>query len=208
VAGSIAIDPLVIVKPDPVTLTATITDVMLGYSDISAAEWSHGAEPAPAGQGEAMSGSFDSPTVDVSIVITNTMVLRPDCEIIWVRGQDAAGAWGNATSVEVPVAANPTAVEDGLVPARFALYPAQPNPFNPITAIRYDLPRDCEVHLAIYDVSGRLVRTLVAGAVEAGRRTAVWNGKDENNHAAGSGIYFYKLEAGGEQATKRMTLLK
>jgi hypothetical protein len=191
-----------------VTLTATITDVMNGYSDVAAAEWSHGPEPAAAGWGEAMSGSFDSPTVDVSVVITNTMTLRPDCEIIWVRGQDAAGAWGNATSVQIPVVADPTDVEDALVPARFALYPAQPNPFNPITTIRYDLPRNAEVHLAIYDVSGRLVRTLVSGEVAAGRRVAVWNGKDENDRAAGSGIYFYKLEAGDDEATKRMTLLK
>jgi hypothetical protein len=202
------IDPLVVVKPDPVALTATLTDAMSGYNNVVAAEWSHGAEPAPPGSGLAMSGSFDSSTVNVSVAIEDTRSLSPDSEILWVRGRDSAGAWGNATSVEVPVVANPQAVQDELPPVRFALYANTPNPFNPVTTIRFDLPSDSHVRLAVYDVSGRLVRMLADEPIQAGRRAVLWDGKDEHGHASGSGVYFYKLEAGEYAACKRMALLK
>ncbi|MCK5596760.1 MAG: T9SS type A sorting domain-containing protein, partial [Candidatus Eisenbacteria sp.] len=65
------------------------------------------------------------------------------------------------------------------------------------------------VDLAVYDLSGRLVRTLVAAELlDAGRQTAPWNGRDDDDQAVASGVYFYRLEVGGEVLTKRMVLLK
>lgn len=95
------------------------------------------------------------------------------------------------------------------LPTAFALHTSYPNPFNPQTAIRFDLPQASRVSLRIYDVAGRLVRTLAESeAHQAGRREIVWRGKDESGRQVSAGVYFCRLEAGAFQATKRMTLIK
>ena len=92
---------------------------------------------------------------------------------------------------------------------RAILHGNSPNPFNPVTLIQYELPTAGRVDLAVYDLSGRLVRTLVAAELlDAGRQTAPWNGRDDDDRAVASGVYFYRLEVGGEVLTKRMVLLK
>jgi len=85
---------------------------------------------------------------------------------------------------------------------------AVPNPFNPATEIAYAVPSRCRVRLSIYDVSGRLVRTLVDRDVEPGRHSAIWLGRDEGGNEVGSGVYFYKLAAGDTSLRRSMTLLK
>lgn len=208
VAGSIVVDPNPIRVPDPVNLTATVTDVTTGNSNVTAAEWSHGSTPAPAGTGTAMGGSFISPTVLVNATI-NSQNLNIGDEKIWVRGRDAAGNWGNATALNVIVLGGAASVDgSGSIPRVFALYSNAPNPFNPLTTIRFDMPRSAQVHLEILDVSGRRVRTLVDGTVDAGARSVVWDGRDGSGQPVGSGMYFYKLDAGDFHATRKMTLLK
>jgi hypothetical protein len=91
---------------------------------------------------------------------------------------------------------------------RAVLHGNSPNPFNPVTLIQYELPTAGRVDLAVYDLSGRLVRTLVAAELlDAGRQTAPWNGRDDDDRTVASGVYFYRLEVGGEVLTKRMVLL-
>ena len=85
---------------------------------------------------------------------------------------------------------------------------AYPNPFNPHTSIDFAVPRAAHVRLAIYDLSGRLVRSLVDGVVPAGRHTAVWQGRGADGHAVASGTYFSRLEAEGKVLTGRLLLLK
>lgn len=102
-----------------------------------------------------------------------------------------------------------TALDDTVVPVRFALHGNVPNPFNPLTTIRFDLPRAAEVTLRIFDLSGRLVDTLQDGEhVPAGRHEIAWNGRDTGGRPAAAGVYFYRLEAGAFADTKRMTLVK
>ena len=86
---------------------------------------------------------------------------------------------------------------------RTRLYPALPNPFNPVTRIRYVLPHEDFVTLTIYDVAGRRVERLVAEVQPAGDRTVEWNA---SRHP--SGIYFYRLEVGGFTETRKMILIK
>ena len=88
-------------------------------------------------------------------------------------------------------------------PEAFTLGPNHPNPFNPVTKISFSLPHALQVKLEVFDVSGRLVATLVNGYRAAGAYEAVFD-------AAGmpSGLYFYRLEAGGFLATGKMLLLK
>ena len=94
------------------------------------------------------------------------------------------------------------------VPVSYALLPSQPNPFNPSTEIRYELPRDEQVKLTVFDVTGRELQVLVDESKEAGSHAVSWNGTDREGRAMPSGVYFYRLEAGSYKQTHRMTLLK
>jgi hypothetical protein len=92
-----------------------------------------------------------------------------------------------------------------------ALYQNQPNPFNPETTIRYDLPDAggrTRVHLTIYDVAGRRVRELVNEDKNAGRYSVIWNGRDDHGIPVSSGVYFYRLNAAKQQQTRKLVLLK
>lgn len=95
------------------------------------------------------------------------------------------------------------------VPLRGSLEVNSPNPFNPLTKIRFYLPRAETVHLRVLDLSGRVVKTLVDGRnYPAGRHSVSWNGMDEKSRRVASGVFFYTIEAGDYVETKRMTLLK
>lgn len=116
---------------------------------------------------------------------------------------------GNATALNVIVLGGAASVDqNGDLPHSFALYSNAPNPFNPVTTIRFDTPRATNVRLDILNVSGRRVRTLVNGSVPAGSRSVIWDGRDNSGQPVGSGIYFYKLDAGEYHSTKKMALLK
>jgi len=90
----------------------------------------------------------------------------------------------------------------------FALDQNVPNPFNPETTIGFAIPEAGHVKLAIYDVAGRLVRTLVDGNRKAAYHREVWNGMDNNGTRVSSGVYFYKINAGRYVKTRKMVLLK
>jgi len=90
-----------------------------------------------------------------------------------------------------------------------ALMQNHPNPFNPQTTIKYELPEQIPVTLRVFDLAGRLVYVLVEGEeTAAGSHTATWTGQDAQGRAAPSGTYFYRLEAGGFVETRRMTLIR
>ncbi len=94
------------------------------------------------------------------------------------------------------------------VPQAYATYRNFPNPFNPSTTIRFDLPEAQHVKLAIYDTQGRRVVSLVDEILAAGYHSATWNGRDSQGSTMASGIYFYRIEAGPLTRTERMVLLK
>ena len=104
-----------------------------------------------------------------------------------------------------------TAVEEeegGSTPKDFELHQNYPNPFNNQTVIKFNLRRPTNVSLAIYNILGQKVRTLVEGRSNAGSQTVSWDGKDERGNDLSSGIYFYRLNAGEMSQTKRLVLLK
>ncbi|MEE9269496.1 MAG: aryl-sulfate sulfotransferase [Candidatus Krumholzibacteria bacterium] len=95
-------------------------------------------------------------------------------------------------------------------PAEDVLYPAVPNPFNPVTVIRYDVRAPGRVSLAVYDVAGRLVRTLVdeVQTPAAGGYSVTWDGRSNTDQSVASGVYFYRLVTANAAQTKKMMLLK
>ena len=96
-----------------------------------------------------------------------------------------------------------------LLPGEFALLPNFPNPFNPTTTIRYALPAAAKVDLAIYNLLGQKIATLLREAPgEAGYHSVIWNGRDDAGQPVASGIYFLHLRAGAHRAVRKMILLK
>ncbi|MCX5801858.1 MAG: T9SS type A sorting domain-containing protein [Candidatus Eisenbacteria bacterium] len=93
--------------------------------------------------------------------------------------------------------------------ARFDLVQNYPNPFNPVTRIDFSLNERARVSMMIYDISGKLIRTLVNETASAGTHYATWNGEDESGRAVASGIYVCKLETSlGKTTARKMVLLK
>ena len=107
-----------------------------------------------------------------------------------------------------------TAVDEDIrdwtaVPSRTVLHQNTPNPFNPMTTITFDLARASHVSLNIYDVAGRLVRSLANTKMTAGFNKQVrWDGLDNENRHVSSGVYFYKLESDNFRATRKLVVMK
>jgi hypothetical protein len=85
---------------------------------------------------------------------------------------------------------------------------AYPNPFNPVTTIRYSIPEAGSVALRIYDAKGRLVKTLVDEDKSAGAYKTFWRGRDETNAEVSTGVYFAGLEAAGQVLNTKIVFLK
>lgn len=142
---------------------------------------------------EVGNGSIDTQTrsyLDAAVEPGNTYHYE-----LLVRTRD-----GN--TIRSPVASATTAA------LGFTLYQNQPNPFNPQTTIRYDIPGASHVRLVILDIAGRIIRALVDDTQPGGTHEAVWNGRDDRGAGVSSGVYFYVLDAGGARQTRKLVLLK
>jgi len=135
-----------------------------------------------------------------------------DVIITWLRDVNSADASLNSISssasgyvlIEVDLS-----IDDEIeLPTRIALFPAFPNPFNPMTNIRYDLSEAGFVDLRVYDLAGREVRTLAKGFDQAGEKSVVWNAKDNHGRSVSAGVYIYRLETAGQVQSQKMILLK
>ena len=90
----------------------------------------------------------------------------------------------------------------------FKLHQNFPNPFNPVTNIKYELAKSEVVKLTVYNLSGQVIRTLVNGTVGAGSHTTNWNATDQTGNRVSAGVYLYTLQAIGFTETRKMILLK
>jgi hypothetical protein len=103
----------------------------------------------------------------------------------------------------------PEVSESDEIPAVLSLAQSHPNPFSPDTRIRYELFAPAVVDLRVYDVAGRLVRTLASQSPQgAGEHDVVWDGRSDGGQRVGRGVYFCRLSAGVESATMKMVLLE
>ena len=113
----------------------------------------------------------------------------------------------NPAALAKPVFAK-AAVEHLAQPGDFGLDQNFPNPFNPTTAIRYQLAEMADVQLTVYNMLGQQVQVLVQHAQPAGVHLVEWDGRNASGQLAGSGIYFYRLIAGDQRAVRKMTLAR
>ena len=97
---------------------------------------------------------------------------------------------------------------DEILPMTYNLYNPYPNPFNPITTLRYDLPEDAIVNITIYDILGRQISILVSNQQNAGYKSVQWNATNDKGTSVSAGVYLYSIEAGDFRQTKKMVLLK
>ncbi|HEU4335661.1 MAG TPA: FlgD immunoglobulin-like domain containing protein [Candidatus Eisenbacteria bacterium] len=123
-----------------------------------------------------------------------------------LRDWKGATAEGGALAVE-PMATTAVVPANELAGAP-AILPARPNPFVAGTEITYSLPAAGDVSLRIFDVSGRVVRTLASGPRGAGVHGVSWDGKDARGRGVGNGIYFLRLDAAGVTKTQRLMRLR
>lgn len=95
------------------------------------------------------------------------------------------------------------------LPARLALAAPQPNPFNPTTRLRFEVPRPSRVWLRVFTASGAHVRTLVAGeSLAAGHYDRIWDGRDGFGKSVASGVYLVRVDAGSEHDARRAVLVR
>ena len=99
-------------------------------------------------------------------------------------------------------------ITEKILPITYELYNPYPNPFNPVTTLRYDLPEDALVNITIYDMLGRQVKTLINEEQTAGYRFTQWNATNDAGSPVSAGIYLYMIQAGDFMQTKKMVLLK
>nr|MBN2278929.1 T9SS type A sorting domain-containing protein [candidate division Zixibacteria bacterium] len=146
---------------------------------------------------------------DVEAIELNTIELEnPNHSLMLVYNDD-----NNEAAYVVPefngVSVNlQSAAQDELLPMSFSLKQNAPNPFNPQTRIDYDLPQATNVNLDIFNVLGQKVKTVVNEFQEAGSKSVIWDGRDDGGVSVASGIYFYRLNAGDYNETRKMMMLK
>jgi hypothetical protein len=132
-------------------------------------------------------------------------VVSAECRVR-VRAWDAAGLQTDADS-ELFTLANLTGVV-ARAPQRLQIGPCVPNPFNPRTTIHFANPMAGRLEIAIYNLLGRRVRTLVADSQPAGPGQVVWDGRDDSGRTAASGVYYVQAVSGSQRALGKVTLLK
>ena len=126
-------------------------------------------------------------------------------DVIWV----ASYMGGIASYDPGPYKGNQTLVGETVeLPSPLSIRNNYPNPFNPSTTIEFSLPKKGFVSLIIYNISGQKVRELVSENLPAGLHHVVWDGTDENGHAASSGIYISQLRMGKKAVAGKMLLIK
>ena len=148
----------------------------------------------------------------VSFLLDDYIDLTSTVQIRFIASDEGSGSVVEAGVDEFMLAgfADPTMTDlPASLPARARLLAASPNPFNPKTTLRFELPAAARVELVVYDTQGRRVRTLLSGAVmPAGGSAVDWDGRDDRGEQVGSGVYFYRLVTDKDRLAGKAVLLK
>lgn len=162
---------------------------------IDGVSWHHMAAPDPA--------RCNSTEANISAAAFNELAAA----IEWIYGVDYDLL--NSLCEDPCAGGNLSDIEEGInVRGVTKLFQNSPNPFNPRTVLRFSLASSGPAEVAIFDVSGRKVRTLVNGALEAGSHEVIWDGTDDAGRPLSSGVYWSNLKANGYESNMKMVLLK
>ncbi|MEJ5351504.1 MAG: T9SS type A sorting domain-containing protein [Melioribacteraceae bacterium] len=115
---------------------------------------------------------------------------------------------GNHSKISFDFRAVITSVADESVKYEYKLYQNYPNPFNPTTQIKFSLAEKCNVEINIYDIRGRLIKTLFKGELNAGYHNIEWNSTNNLGYNVASGVYFYQLKTEKYNVIKKMLLIR
>ena len=126
-------------------------------------------------------------------LLNDTIVALSDtaAPLVWLGGQDL----GIKNSLDV-------------MPSNYFLSQNFPNPFNPVTTLKYDLSEDGLVNITIYDILGNVVNNLINANQSSGYKSIQWDATNNQGEPVSAGVYLYKIQAGEYRATKKMVLLK
>lgn len=165
-----------------------------------------------------LAGSVHDDGVDITLFLTQPLTPTTGTTIDLDQSRYEIGGNGFHTGLFVSgsvVPAGPTGVEDpSTSPGTAVAVPAivltaHPNPFNPRTTLSYDLPRSSDVSIAIHDLAGRVVRTLVANEHHAAGHFEIdWNGRSDGGRFVPSAVYVVRMQAGDEAVSGKLSLLK
>jgi hypothetical protein len=142
----------------------------------------------------AQSVIADVPTVETGAALYRVYAFQGD-EVVGYDSSD------DVFTIYSPIGAG---IVDDVVPTVFALRQNAPNPFTGVTMLRFGLPKDSQVRLDVFDVRGRLVKTLVNQRLPASRYNIGWDGRNSSGDRVASGVYYYTIEAGQWTGTKTM----
>lgn len=131
---------------------------------------------------------------------------------ISISDLEVSGYFGEQMTFEI---GEPITIEPGLktinnahIPKEHKIYAAFPNPFNPLTTIRYSIPRDQLIEITIYNKMGSVVKNLIKGYQTKGYKTIQWNATNNEDHPVSSGIYFYTIRSDEFNETKKIIFMK
>ncbi|MFQ5629558.1 MAG: SBBP repeat-containing protein [bacterium] len=183
---------------DPIFFTNT--DTLNGK--ISVAMTQKGSAGGVNGSGSVSRILFDLGNYDLEDFLKNLAIVYVSA--IDSKGQQISFQIGSDIII-TDVADNP---DPAAAPGEFVLYANSPNPFNPSTTIRFDLPEKTNLNLTIYDQLGKIVRTLLDEQRRSGRHTIAWDGRDDYGRPVASGAYIYLLKTDRFMKGRRMMLVK
>jgi hypothetical protein len=135
---------------------------------------------------------------------TISVLLADGLSSLWNETMEADYGW----SFQITTGTDVTVTDPNGLPDRFALQQNYPNPFNAQTTIRFSIGRSGAVMLGVYNILGQLVETLYQGKLPAGQHQISWNGTDRFGRPLASGVYFCRLEEGGQGEVRRMVLVR
>jgi hypothetical protein len=152
--------------------------------------------------GASAQNTIDPLTFMVSEAVSDTVAT------LWANVTANAGGYATAARIDVHIDLTGTGIEDGEPAAIFRFHPARPNPFSGDTRMTLSLPAPENVTVRIYSAAGRLVRTLVDAELLAGEHAIRWDGAHGRGSRVASGVYFVRVEAGANVASRKVVFLR
>jgi len=155
----------------------------------------------------SISQAGESVTIDRSFTLAEDWNAENLAVVVFIQNDTTHEVY-QARKIDVDLQTD-VAIHHGVtIPPTHVLHQNYPNPFNPVTQIPYDLSHPSHLKLSVYDVSGKLIKTLLETTQPAGEYSVFWDGTNQQGHPVGSGLYMYQLETERYTASKYMILLK